>query len=179
MPPKRGIQVRFLTAGPSIKTMTYADALADLKADFGKKKVLTPEDIAPYIGKSPAAQAALRSRKAFPIPSKELGGRIVISIYDLARFISDDDGEAPPSAAKQAVTMSDTKAKGRSSAGKADTSKPFRRAPSLGRTLVGFRKQLDQQELELKFKQVLFAHLEAIVLDSTAKRVRAPKRKTL
>ena len=42
--------------------MSYEDALADLKAEFGRKTLLTPEDIAPYIDKSPAAQAALRTR---------------------------------------------------------------------------------------------------------------------
>ena len=34
--------------------MSYEDALANLKADFGKKKLLTPAEIAPYISKPPS-----------------------------------------------------------------------------------------------------------------------------
>ena len=71
--------------------MSYQEALADLKADFGKKKLLTPADMAPYISKSPSAQASMRSRKQFPIAKKDMGGRIVVSIYTLAHYIGEDD----------------------------------------------------------------------------------------
>ena len=70
--------------------MSYADALADLKADFGKKKLLTPAEIAPYIGRSASAIASLRSRKGFP-PAKKEGGKVVVSIYALAHYIGDDE----------------------------------------------------------------------------------------
>ena len=66
---------------------TYIEVLADLKAEFGKKIFLTPSDIAPVIGRTPDAQAALRGRGLFPIPYSKLGGLVVIRIYDLAQYI--------------------------------------------------------------------------------------------
>ena len=37
--------------------MSDEDVLADRKTDFGKKKLLTPAEIAPYMSTSPLAQA--------------------------------------------------------------------------------------------------------------------------
>ena len=71
--------------------MSYQDALPDLKEEFGKKKLLTPADIAPYIDRSASAQASMRTRKQFPIAKKDMGGRVVVSIYALAGFIGEDD----------------------------------------------------------------------------------------
>lgn len=86
---------------------SYERALADLKQKFGPKMVLTPEDIAPIIGASRQAQANLRSREAFPIKTKKLGGRVTISIYALARYISEEEsrdikGESPSPGAHNA-----------------------------------------------------------------------------
>ena len=62
--------------------------LEDLKAQFGAKVLLTPEDIADIIGVSVGQQANLRSEGRFPIPYKKDGGRVKISIYDLAKYLS-------------------------------------------------------------------------------------------
>lgn len=145
--------------------MSYADALADLKADFGKQKLLTPSDIAPYISKSSSAQAALRSREKFPIATKDVGGRIFVSIYDLAHFIGDDDVEdvAPvkqPQKARQHKPAKDNAS---------DKSKPTRRPPSLGKTLKLMRARREQMELQLEFQRDLYIELEAIELDRTTK----------
>lgn len=150
--------------------MSYADALADLKATFGPKKLLTPSDIAPFVGKSPAAQAKLRERDKFPIKVKQgLGNRVVMSIYDVAHFIGDDAEqiEIKPSASsarpKQAKTTKKT-------ATAIDKTKPIRRPPSLGATLRSFHIRIEALSLQLKFEQTLFAELEAIEMDRISKR---------
>ena len=105
--------------------MSYADALADLKTDFGKKKLLTPTEIAPYICEPTSAQASMRSRKQFPIAQKDMGGRVVVSIYALARYLGENGVEVGPSTAAPATkpAKASTKfAKG------IDKSKPTRRA---------------------------------------------------
>lgn len=146
--------------------MSYADALADLKADFGKKKLLTPEEIAPYISKSASAQASMRSRKQFPIAQKDVGGRVMVSIYDLARFIGGDDTEPQPSLGKPSTTAK-TQAVSKSvkTAKSVDKTKPIRRPPSLGKTLTVFRKRINDAATQLHFQQALFAALEAIEFD--------------
>lgn len=155
--------------------MSYADALADLKADFGKKKLLTPAEIAPYISKSASAQASMRSRKQFPIAQKDMGGRVVVSIYALAHYIGDDDGEAVPHSAPTAKSV---KASVKTAKG-IDKTKPIRRPPSLGRTLTMMRALVMETALQLQFQQTLFSELEAIALDHAAKPVSTRKTKTL
>jgi hypothetical protein len=156
--------------------MSYEDALADLKAEFGKKTLLTPEDIAPYIDKSPAAQAALRTRKRFPFATKTIGGRIVVSIYDLARYIGGEPSaqEAPAVAAVQAVAKQPHKG-----TQGAEKYKPYRRPPSLGKALMALRKKVIDAALQLQFQQAVFAQLEAIELDRvTRPRRREPKKQS-
>jgi hypothetical protein len=154
--------------------MSYEDALADLKADFGKKKLLTPAEIAPYICKSPSAQASMRTRKQFPIAKKDMGGRIVVSIYTLARYIGEDD-EAEnfpkPASAKPAKASTKT-AKG------IDKTKPYRRPPSLGRMLTAFRARVIDTALQLQFQQSLFGEIEAYALDLVAAPGRSKKSKS-
>lgn len=153
--------------------MSYADALADLKADFGKQKLLTPPDIAPYISKTAAAQAALRSRKKFPIATKDVGGRIFVSIYDLAHYIGDDDKAEEVKPAKQ---PSKTKPQQPTKSTGIDKSKPTRRPPSLGKTLKLMRAQREAMELQLEFQRDLYIELEAIELDRTAKSGKSKRR---
>jgi hypothetical protein len=62
--------------------------LDDLKAQFGQKVLLTPEDIAEIINMSVGEQANKRSQGRFPIPYNKDSGRIRISIYDLAEYLS-------------------------------------------------------------------------------------------
>lgn len=83
MSSRRGDQTRELI-------MSYERILEDLKSHFGEKKLLSPKDIAPYISRSTHAQQALRKRNRFPIPTHKFGGKVVIKIYDLARYLSND-----------------------------------------------------------------------------------------
>ena len=155
--------------------MSYEDALADLKADFGKKKLLTPSEIAPYISKSPSAQASMRTRKQFPIAKKDMGGRIVVSIYALAKYIGEDDG--PPDAPEQIRVGKPAKPVAKTAKG-IDKTKPYRRPPSLGKTLLLLRKQVIETTLQLQFQQALFAELEAIAMDQVTAPGRAKKSKS-
>lgn len=156
--------------------MSYKDALADLKADFGKKKLLTPAEIAPYISKSPSAQASMRTRKQFPIAKKDMGGRVVVSIYALAKYIGeDDDAIIVP---KPAPATKPTKVSVKSASG-ADKTKPIRRPPSLGRTLTMLRARVIDTALQLQFQQTLFSELEAFALDQAAKPGRGAKERIL
>ena len=155
--------------------MSYEDALADLKADFGKKKLLTPAEIAPYISKSPSAQASMRTRKQFPIAKKDMGGRVVVSIYALAKYIGEDD--ASPDASEQIRVGKPAKPVARTAKG-IDNTKPYRRPPSLGKTLLALRKQVIETTLQLQFQQTLFAELEAIAMDQVAAPGRAKKSKS-
>jgi hypothetical protein len=154
--------------------MSYADALADLKADFGKQKLLTPSDIAPYISKTASAQAALRSRKKFPITTKDVGGRIFVSIYDLAHYIGDDEAEdvKPAKQPPKAKPQQPTKSTG------IDKSKPTRRPPSLGKTLKLMRAQRETMELQLEFQRDLYIELEAIEFDRIAKQAASAEKTT-
>ena len=146
--------------------MSYADALADLKADFGMQKLLTPSDIAPYISKSSSAQAALRSREKFPIATKDVGGRIFVSIYDLAHFIGDDDAEEVAPVKQPQKVRQHKPVKHHA----IDKSKPTRRPPSLGKTLKLMRARREQVELQLEFQRDLYIELEAIELERTKKK---------
>lgn len=62
--------------------------LADLKAQFGVKVLLSPEDIAEIINISVGQQANMRSEGKFPIPYEKVGGRVRITIYDLAEYLA-------------------------------------------------------------------------------------------
>jgi len=66
----------------------FKDILADLKAQFGSKIFLSPEDIAEIISISVGQQANMRSDGKFPIPYEKVGGRIRITIYDLAEYLA-------------------------------------------------------------------------------------------
>jgi hypothetical protein len=67
----------------------FQQILDDLKAQFGSKVQLSPEDIAEIINVSVGEQANKRSQGRFPIPYTKDGGRIRISIYALAKYLAD------------------------------------------------------------------------------------------
>ena len=138
-----------------------AEILAELQAEFGKKKHLTPQDIAPHIARSPQAQANLRCRGRFPL-AKKVQGRIVILIHDLADFL--DDPESFNSEAGPASTAPAAPASPRPKASKTDTTKATRRPPSLGKTLNCFAQTLDDLQIQLEFGHQLFRFLEEIEL---------------
>jgi hypothetical protein len=159
--------------------VSYADALADLKATFGSKKLLTPSDIAPFVGKSPAAQAKLRERDKFPIQVKQgMGNRVVMSIYDVAHFIGDEAEQIEIKASTSSARPKQAK-RSKKAAAAIDKTKPTRRPPSLGATLRGFRRRIEGLSLQLAFESALFTELEALALEQTTKRGSKPKSKSI
>ena len=68
--------------------MDYPAVLADLKARFGSKVLLSPDDLAPLIATSPAVQANMRSQRTFPLPVLKVGRRVGVSIYHLAEYLT-------------------------------------------------------------------------------------------
>lgn len=149
--------------------MSYQAALADLKQVFGDKKLLSPSDIAPHIGKSATAQAKLRERGSFPIPIKMgMGKRVVVSIYDLAHYLGDDATDSPQqSHSGQGMARESNKVASKSisptrGSQAANSSKPFRRPPSLGKTLLAFRANIESLEMRLQFERELLLALEAL-----------------
>lgn len=149
--------------------MSYQAALADLKQVFGDKKLLSPSDIAPHIGKSATAQAKLRERGSFPIPIKMgMGKRVVVSIYDLAHYLGDDATDSPQQShsgqgmARESDKVASKSISARRGSHAANPSKPFRRPPSLGKTLLAFRANIETIEMRLQFERELLLALEAI-----------------
>jgi hypothetical protein len=156
--------------------MTKDEILRDLRQTYGHKVLLTPEDLALAIGRSPKAQANMRSRHAFPMPIKRLGGRVGVSVYALADYLANDSQNASPAVATAADSGAAIPASGRPAAAgkKAPTGAPKRkpavaRAPepwlparsrkSLGPALLGFREALN-------FWGAVYAELEAAELSS-------------
>lgn len=136
----------------------YKEVLADLKIEFGKKIFLTPHDIAPLIGRSPAAQAMLRSRGSFPIVHGKMGGEVVIKIYDLARYIAEDNAEEGAAVSPKPLHKV--------------VQKPTanRRGVSLGKTLFMFSANIQQVELQVVFMRQLFIELEILHLKKDVKK---------
>jgi hypothetical protein len=130
--------------------------LADLRNQFGKKTLLTPEDLADVIDQSPGAQAVARHRGQFDIPLTPRGRRVLVSIYDLADWLS-RDGSAPaaPVAPPQIESVPVTKG-----------GKP--RRASLGPLLLMVRARLD-------FDMRLFAALEAKTFNAVTKKIDKPR----
>ena len=67
---------------------TFEDELKDLKAIFGVKKILSPADIAPIIGRSVAVLANMRSAGACPLPVYKIGRSVGFNIRDVAQFLA-------------------------------------------------------------------------------------------
>lgn len=131
--------------------MSYEEALADLKEQFGPKKLLDTQDVANALGRSREAMAMLRLRKQFPIARKH-GRKVVVSIYDLAKFIAgDDSAETPPLPSKSKPKPTIAHATARS-----------RRPPSLAKALQGFRQSIGELQLQMDFQNGVFACLEAL-----------------
>jgi hypothetical protein len=62
--------------------------LEDLKAIFGPKKILSPGEVGPVLGKSEGVLANLRYQKKSPLPVVQLGGSVGYSIYHLAELLA-------------------------------------------------------------------------------------------
>lgn len=76
---------------------TIEAELKDLKEIFGTKKILSPADIAPVIGRSVAVLANMRSSGCSPIPSRKSGRLVGFNIRDVAEFIATGAVSARPS----------------------------------------------------------------------------------
>lgn len=75
----------------------FATILGDLRQRYGDKIVLTPEDLEGVLGISKGQQANLRSQRRFPLPTRKVGGRVCVTIYDLAKYLAgaaEDDAKA-------------------------------------------------------------------------------------
>lgn len=134
--------------------MSYEDALKDLKAQYGNRKLFNTDEVATELGRSRQALAMLRYRRQFPI-GKKVGGRYMVSIYDLAHFIGDP---APDELAKNNEQQKHVAQSPRTATG--NQSKPTRRPPSLAKTLMMFRKSIDEQQSQIEFQNEVFARLE-------------------
>lgn len=137
--------------------MSYKEALADLKEQYGARKMLNTDEVAEAIGKSREALAMLRYRRRFPI-GKKVGARFMVSIYDLAHFIGD------PPEPEEATSAGQAKLTPRPRASAIDRLKPTRKPPSLARSLMAFRKSIDDIQSQVEFQNEIFARLEAIVI---------------
>ena len=77
--------------------MTPTEIISDIRSQFphiANKVVLSPEDVAPIVGIPVNVQNKLRHQGRLHIPClpREKGGKVLISIYDLAGYLSNPDG---------------------------------------------------------------------------------------
>lgn len=82
--------------------------LADLKKQFGVKKIISPEELAPIIGKSIATLANMRSKGICPIPAKKIGRSVGFYIGDVASWLV-TGGISIPDPDSQSITYSPPK----------------------------------------------------------------------
>ncbi|MDD4978496.1 MAG: hypothetical protein PHI29_07680 [Gallionella sp.] len=68
--------------------MDKENILRDLKERTAGKTLLTAEDLAPIIHRSPQAQANLRNTGTFPLPIRKVGRVPMVSVYDLADWLA-------------------------------------------------------------------------------------------
>ncbi len=141
--------------------MTKDEILRDLRQAYGPKVILSPQDLALAIGRSPKAQANMRSRGAFPMPIKRVGGKVGVSVYDLADYLAGDAASPSPHQAARPATRAAASATGlapsnlsneaREGAAKKEPKSaripkpwlPARSRKSLGPALLGFREALN------------------------------------
>lgn len=62
--------------------------LGDLRKQFGKRTLLTDEDLEPFLNMSRKTQANRRSKGTFPIEVIKVGGSPLVSIYALAEWLA-------------------------------------------------------------------------------------------
>lgn len=169
--------------------MSYPEVLADLKARFGNKLLLTATDIAEAIGKDTRAQASHRYRarqKGKPKDKDDIlwnpeqrGKRLKVSIHAVARYIVSGDPSEEASSAPSERTPSARRVRAPKASGAPDPSRPTRRPPSLGKVLRDFQRGIVGLERELAFRRELVAELERVELErhldkGRAKRAAAP-----
>jgi hypothetical protein len=133
----------------------YDETMADLKADFGKAKILTTAEITPYIRKSPQAQYKMRKRGTFGLKQQKKGGLFYVSPSELARWIASDD-DTPDDDYVPPVRKVATNPKSKNITG---------RGPILGRMIKCFETNLENLQDKLDFARELNIKLQAIVLN--------------
>lgn len=124
--------------------MSYQEHLSDLKATFPGAKVLYAPEIAVVLNKSPTAIRRMLDKRQIP-ELKTYGGKLGVSIVNLARFL--DEGDTPAETPAPKTTPKERK---RSSA-------PTRTAPRLKDLMALAARQV-------AFWNDLHAALEAISL---------------
>ena len=118
--------------------------LADLREQFGRQNVLYADDLAELLGKSKQALANLIHRGGLPLTIKKVGGRLCVSIYDVAEWLA-NGGEAPKKAAN-AINLP------------APLPTPARHRQSLGKGLLALQMQRDfLSELSQRLEAILIA----------------------
>lgn len=84
--------------------------LGDLQRRFGAQLVLYPADLALIFGESEKALTNLMSRNALPFEVKWLGGRRCVDIYQIARWLAEDDAAPKPEVDDTLVANAGTRA---------------------------------------------------------------------
>lgn len=127
--------------------MNAQSILADLQARFGHENdVLYPEDLAKILAKAPNVESLLCGG-GLPLKVVKQGDRQAVSIYETALWLA--GGESKQDQPTEAAAPA------------SDSSKPYRRRPSLGRALLALREQRE-------FLADLFSELEAIIVGDAA-----------
>lgn len=126
--------------------MSYDQILADLKALYGEKTVLSPRDIAAQLGRTPQAIANLKHRGTLPFPTVDVGDRYGVSIYDFAGWLA---GGSKPKGAKAKASAPPP------------VPPPANRRKNLAAVLLAFQQQRD-------FLADLCRELECLVLEAEA-----------
>lgn len=81
--------------------MSYQEHLSDLKATFPDAKILYAPEIAVVLNKSPTAIRRMLDKRQIP-ELKTYGGKLGVSIVNLARFLDEGDTPAETPAPKTA-----------------------------------------------------------------------------
>lgn len=110
--------------------MTEAEILADLRSIYGKVGVLTMQQLAEYLGRTPDALRKMRDRGCFPLPIKEIGGRLCVSILAVAQWLANHSSQ---SAEAQSAAQPET--------AKSKPLTPRRKAQSIGRLIAIMMRQ--------------------------------------
>ena len=102
--------------------------LADLREQFGARKaVLYAEELAIALHRTTSAIYTLNSRGTLPVPCIKVGGRLAVSIYDVADWLA---GTTPNAARSKQRKQADV-----------SVPSPKRRTDSLGDALMQVRAQ--------------------------------------
>ena len=79
--------------------MAYLEVLAHLQNQFSGQLVLYVDDLAKVLGKSDKAVANLIARDGLPFNIKTIGAMRCVSVYEVAQWLSSDQGMAQESVA--------------------------------------------------------------------------------